>query len=152
MSQNTLRFKGNMVEDPNQHLKKFLQLYDIFKYNGVFDDVVRLQLFPFSLCNNAADWLNSLELDLAEKFLYKIFSISQTIQLRREIVNFKEYEGESLYEAWEHFNTMLRKCPHQLLQAWLQIQIFYNSVDGHIRSNLDKVAGGSLMFYTYEQA
>ncbi|KAA3469847.1 Retrovirus-related Pol polyprotein from transposon opus [Gossypium australe] len=37
--------------------------------------------------------------------------------------------GKSLYEAWEHFKSMLRKCPHHGLQAWLQIQIFYNGVD-----------------------
>ncbi|KAA3470252.1 RING-H2 finger protein ATL63 [Gossypium australe] len=50
-----------MMEDLNQHLKWFLQLCDTFKYNRVVDDVVRLQLFPFSLCDHTADWLDSLE-------------------------------------------------------------------------------------------
>ncbi|KAA3461668.1 Retrotransposon gag protein [Gossypium australe] len=87
ITQNTLQFKENMVEDSNQHMKQFLQLCDTF---------------------------------------------NQTIQLQREITNFKQYEGETLYEAWECFKTMLRKCLHYGLQAWLQIQIFYNGVDGHI--------------------
>lgn len=38
----TLLLKGNMVEDPNQHLKRFLQLCYTFKYNGVVDDVVHI--------------------------------------------------------------------------------------------------------------
>ncbi|KAK5835300.1 hypothetical protein PVK06_010988 [Gossypium arboreum] len=77
-----------MVKDPNEHLKRFLQLYDTFKYNGVSDDAVQLWLFSSSLCDNVTDWLDSLELgsvtmwnDLAKKFLYKIFLISRTIQL-----------------------------------------------------------------------
>ncbi|KAA3470870.1 casein kinase II subunit alpha, chloroplastic-like [Gossypium australe] len=106
MIQNTLQFKGNMVEVPNQHLKRFLQIYDIFKYNGVSSDAV----FGYSHSHCA------------------------TIRL---IGTFK---------------TILRKCPHHVLQAWLQIQIFYNSVDGHIKFSLDKASDGSLMFHTYERA
>lgn len=41
MIQNTLQFRGNMMEDLNQHLKWFLQLCDTFKYNGVTDDAIR---------------------------------------------------------------------------------------------------------------
>ncbi|KAA3487318.1 Integrase-like protein [Gossypium australe] len=49
MIQDTLQFRGNMMEDPNQHLKWFLQLPDTFKYNEVSNDAIRLWLFPFSL-------------------------------------------------------------------------------------------------------
>lgn len=109
MIQNMLEFKENMVEDTNQHLKRFLQLCDTFKYNGVSDDVVRLRLFPFLLCDSS--WLgelirtgsNTTWNDLAERF-------SIIIQLRWEITNFKQHEGESLYEARERFKTMLRNA------------------------------------------
>lgn len=47
---------------------------------------------------------------------------------------------------------MIKKYPHHGLQAWLQIHIFYNGVDDNIRSNLDIVVGGSIMFHTYERA
>lgn len=47
---------------------------------------------------------------------------------------------------------MLRKCLQHGLQAWLQIQIFYNCVDRYIKSSLDEATKGSLMFHTYEQA
>ncbi|KAA3473709.1 RING-H2 finger protein ATL63 [Gossypium australe] len=61
MIKNRLQFKGNMMEDPNKHLKRLLQLYDTFKYNRVSNDVVLLWLFPFSLYDNATDWLDLLE-------------------------------------------------------------------------------------------
>ncbi|KAA3484812.1 Integrase-like protein [Gossypium australe] len=44
MIQNTLQFKRIMVEDPNKHLKWFLQLCDTFKYNGPSDDAVHNNL------------------------------------------------------------------------------------------------------------
>ncbi|KAA3462883.1 oligopeptide transporter 4-like [Gossypium australe] len=53
------KFRGIMTEDPNQHLKRFLQLCDTFKYNRVTDDAIRLRLFPFSLIDNAFSWLDS---------------------------------------------------------------------------------------------
>lgn len=78
-----------MIEDPNQHLKQFVQLCDTLKY-VVIDDAFHLQLFPFSLYDNVYEWLDLQEPssittwdELAGKFLHKIFPISRTIQLRR---------------------------------------------------------------------
>ncbi|KAA3487059.1 Integrase-like protein [Gossypium australe] len=53
--------QGTMTEDPNQHLKRFLQLFDTFKYNEVTDDAILLRLFPFSLIDNAFTWLDLLD-------------------------------------------------------------------------------------------
>ncbi|KAA3486810.1 myb-like protein D [Gossypium australe] len=48
-----------MTEDPNKDLKWFLQLCDTFKYNRVTNNAIHLQLFPFSLIDNAFSWLDS---------------------------------------------------------------------------------------------
>ena len=47
MIQTSVQFFGLLSEDPNSHLVNFLKICDTFKHNGVFDDAVRLRLFPF---------------------------------------------------------------------------------------------------------
>ncbi|KAA3471083.1 Retrotransposon gag protein [Gossypium australe] len=98
-------------------------LCDTFKYNEVTYDSICLWLLPLSLCDHATDWLDSLEPssittwdELAGNFLHKIFPINRSIQLHREIVNFKQLKDEILYEAWDRFKSLLRKCPHRGMQ------------------------------------
>lgn len=43
------QFWGSINEDPIQHLEWFLTICNTFKYNGVSDDAINIQLFPFSL-------------------------------------------------------------------------------------------------------
>ena len=49
MIQNSVQFHGLPNEDPNLHIAYFLDICDMFRVNGVPDDVIRLRLFPFSL-------------------------------------------------------------------------------------------------------
>ncbi|XP_075473922.1 uncharacterized protein LOC142504974 [Primulina tabacum] len=91
-------------------------------FNGVSDDAVRLRLFPFSLRDKAKSWLNCLPVgfittweDMAKAFLIKYFPPSKTMKLRADITTFAQYEQESLYEAWERYKDLLRRCPHHEL-------------------------------------
>ena len=52
-------FHGLAHEDPNAHILNFLKVCDTVKYNGVSDDAIRLRFFPFSLKDNAKQWLIS---------------------------------------------------------------------------------------------
>ncbi|KAL0455800.1 UNVERIFIED_CONTAM: hypothetical protein Slati_0919200 [Sesamum latifolium] len=56
----SVQFSGLSDEDPNKHLVNFLEIYDTFKFTCVSNDAVRLRIFPFSLCDTAKDWLQSL--------------------------------------------------------------------------------------------
>ena len=159
MVQNTVQFGGMANDDPNDHLIGFLEICDTFKYNGVSDDAVRLRLFPFSLRDKAKSWLNSHPAgsfttweDLAQKFLAKFFPPAKTAKLRNEITMFDQQHGESLYEAWDRYKELLRKCPHHGLPKWLQLNTFYNGLHGNLRSSIDAAAGGALMAKTYEEA
>ncbi|KAA3457178.1 RING-H2 finger protein ATL63 [Gossypium australe] len=123
MIQNNLQFRGIIPEDPNKHLKQFLQHCDTFKYNRVTNDAIRLRFFPFSLINNAFSLLQSQAPrsittwdEIAGKFLQKFFPISKAVQLRREII------------------------------------VFYNGLDANARSGLYGEIGGAFLIKTYEDA
>ncbi|XP_031286373.1 uncharacterized protein LOC116145068 [Pistacia vera] len=123
MIQSSCQFNGLAHADPNAHIGNFLEICDTFKQNGVTDDAIRLRLFPFSLRDKAKNWLNSLPID-----------------------------GESLYEAWECYRELLRKCPHHGLPIWLQVQTFYIGLIPANRSMIDASSRGTIMKKTPEAA
>ena len=47
MIQNLVQFHGMLNEDPNLHIAIFLEICDMFRVNGIFDDAIRLRLFLF---------------------------------------------------------------------------------------------------------
>ncbi|KAH9672110.1 hypothetical protein KPL70_017603 [Citrus sinensis] len=159
MIQTSVQFAGMQNDDPNAHIVNFLEICDTFKQNGVSDNAIRLRLFPFSLRDKAKEWLNSLPAGtittwdgLAQKFLAKYFPPAKTTKLRNDITTFAQFEMESLYEAWERYKDLLRKCPHHGLPVWLQVQTFYNGLGSNTRTMIDAAAGGTLMGKTPEAA
>ena len=78
--------------------------------NGVRLDVIKLQLFPFSLRDIAAIWFDSLPVgsvntweELVKAFMSRFFPPALTVERRGEIIVFNEGEDESPYTAWERF-------------------------------------------------
>ena len=88
------------------------------KLNGVTLDVIKLQLFPFSLRDMVATWFDSLLVgsvntweELVEAYMSIFFPPALTTERRGEIIVFKQGKEESLYNAWERFNRLLKRCP-----------------------------------------
>ena len=54
------QFTGHPSEDPNEHMGRFMRMSNTVKLNGVRLEVIKLQLFPFSLRDVAATWFDSL--------------------------------------------------------------------------------------------
>ena len=65
--------------------------------------------------------------------------------MRIEIQKFAQFEGESFYEARDHYKDLPRKCPHHGLAKWMQVHHFYNGITGTSRTLLNALAGGALM-------
>ena len=54
------QFTGHLYEDPNEYLGRFMKMANTVKLNGVRPDVIKLQLFLFSLRDMASTWFYSL--------------------------------------------------------------------------------------------
>ena len=54
------QFAGNPNEDVASHLNTFVELCDMQKKKDVENDVVKLELFSFSLRDKAKTWFSSL--------------------------------------------------------------------------------------------
>ena len=100
------QFTGHPTENPNEHLRRFLRIANSIKLNGVRQEVIQLQLFPFSLRDMAATWFNSLPYEsvntwekLMGAYFSKFFPPSLTSEQRREITNSKQGEDENMYSA-----------------------------------------------------
>ncbi|XP_061345066.1 uncharacterized protein LOC133290925 [Gastrolobium bilobum] len=159
MLQTIGQYNGMPSEDPHLHLKNFMDMANSFKIQGVTTDAIKLKLFPYSLANKAKTWLSTLAPnsirrweDLAEKFLVKFFPPVKAAQLRSGITSFQQREGESLYESWDRFKELLRKCPNHGIPEWLQMETFYNGLNKKTRGIVDASSGGSLLDKTFTEA
>ena len=66
---------------------------------------------------------------MANKFLTKYSPPSKVAKLRDGLTTFTQLESESIYEAWERYQRLIRKVPHHGHPAWLEIQFFYNRLN-----------------------
>ena len=129
--QNNCSYGGGPLEDPNQHLSTFLRICNTVKTNGVHPDNYKLLLFPFSLKDKATQWLESFPRDsinnwedLVSKFLAKFYPPQRIIRLKTEVQTFTQMDTEPLYEAWERYKALIRKCPPEMFNEWDILQNF----------------------------
>ncbi|XP_075483733.1 uncharacterized protein LOC142523886 [Primulina tabacum] len=139
------QFAGTATADPHVHLRTFLEITDTVKINNVSDDIIRLRLFPFFLRDQARGWLQSLPLgsittwqELATKFLSKYFPPAKSAQLKIEISTFRQNDFEQLYEAWERYKELLRRCLNHGFEDWMTINSYQWPSE---RSGVQRTAG-----------
>ena len=79
--------------------------------------MIKLQLFTFSLRDVATNWFESLHVgsvnnweELVEASMSRFFPPALTSERRSEIIVFKQGEDESLYNAWERYKRLLKRC------------------------------------------
>ena len=142
-------------DDAALHLNNFVELCDMQKYKEVEGDVVKLKIFPFSLRGEAKIWFQSLprnNIDSWDKckdaFIGKNYPPAKIIQLRSNIMNFKQLDNEHVAQAWERMKSLVKKCPTHGLTTWMVIQTFYACLNFTSWNLLGSGAGGTFMSTT----
>nr|GEW66337.1 reverse transcriptase domain-containing protein [Tanacetum cinerariifolium] len=69
------------------------------------------------------------------------FPPSKTTNLRNEITSIQQRFDESFYEAWDHFNDLVRACPHHGFSELHQLDTFYNALNVNDQDSLNSAAG-----------
>lgn len=100
----------------------------------------------------AYDWIaglpdNSITTweECTTKFLNKYFPPRRTSQIKNEIFSFRQFEQESLAEAWERFQDLLRRCPHHGLEKGQLVQHLYSGLSSQNRMTIDAACGGTIL-------
>ena len=57
-----------------------------------------------------------------------------------------------MYDSWERFKELLRKCPHHGIEKWMLVHNFYNGLNGTTRTIIDVAAGGAFMSKSANEA
>ena len=117
------QFIRNPSKDPNENLGRFLRMENTVKLNGVNPNVIKLQLFPFSLRDVASSWFKSL----------RYGSVS----------NWEEGEAESFYNAWERYKKLLKRCLMHGIEKITQMDIFYHAMNYSSKGIIDPSCCGA---------
>ncbi|KAK4721421.1 hypothetical protein R3W88_011654 [Solanum pinnatisectum] len=152
------QFTGLPREDPQIHLRNFLDITDTYIPIGVSSDYVRLMLFLYSLLGAARRWLDSEPPNsittwdyLAKKFLSRFFPSKKTAKLRSELLSFTQNQGEDMYQAWACFKQMLNACPHHMQTNKVLAHTFFEGLDYNARVLLNSAVGGQALAKTCEE-
>ena len=153
------QFTGHPSEDPKEHMGRFMRMANTIKLNKVRPKVIKLQLFPFSLRDMAATWFESLPIgyvnnweELVEAYMSKFFPPTLTSERRGEIIVFKSGEDESLYNGWEKYKRLLKRCPMHGIDLTTQMDIFYHSMNYTSKGIIDAACCGAFKRKSAEEA
>ncbi|GJZ59051.1 hypothetical protein Tco_0614867 [Tanacetum coccineum] len=111
-------FSGSEHEDANEHIKKVIEIVDLFHIPDITQDQIMLRAFLVSLTRAASPNKRKWE----------------------EINNLpwvKQEPDESLFCAWERFKELMMKYPQHYLTDTQKVILFYNGLDVLTRQILD---------------
>ncbi|GKC58120.1 hypothetical protein Tco_1085718 [Tanacetum coccineum] len=137
-------FSRSEHKHANKHIKKVLEIVDLFHISNVTQDQFMLCAFPVSLTRAVSRWLRNEPTGLITTweilkmiFLNKYCTPARTAKKMEEIINFQQELDEILFRAWERFKELLMKCPQHYLTDMQEVILFYNGLDVPTRQILD---------------
>jgi hypothetical protein len=99
-----LNFSRRIDENPYKHLQDFEEICATLMISGMNHETLKRKAFPFPLTGWAKQWYklhasscHGSWVILKGQFCFALFPLSKIIDLRNEVLNFAQKEGES----WE---------------------------------------------------
>jgi hypothetical protein len=137
-------FRGLENEDLYGHVRTFKEECEFVKSPNVPINLVRLQLFPFSLHDRAKAYLYNMRPKsitswemMQNKFYHKFFPIAKIKDYHLKISNFRQKEGERFTDSWEKFKELTMKCPPHGFENETIVQYFYRGLTPSERNSLE---------------
>ena len=138
---------------------RFIRIANTVKLNGVRPEVIKLQLFSFSLRDVATTWFESLPVgsvntweELVEAYMSRFFPLALTSKMRGEIIVCKQGEDENLYNAWEIYKRLLKRCPMNGKYLTTHMDIFYHAMNYTSKGIIDAACCGAFKRKSVEEA
>ena len=143
-------FSGEGEENPYTHLREFYRVCDLLRIEGMSDETLKWKLFPFSLTRKARHWyklkVGSVHGDWKElysSFLSKYFPIPKVVELRREILSFRQLEEESLGKSWDRFINLTLTGPKLSIPEEVLLIHFFEGLSKANKQTVNTASRGS---------
>ena len=115
----------------------------------------RNTLFPFSLAGRAKQWythnvgkVKGEWEELRDRFCLAFFPIYRITSLRKEILDFRQDEKESIGAAWARFSKLTHAGPNLSIPDHVLLQHFWLGLSKESALQLDSTTGGSFTHKT----
>ena len=82
----------------------------------------------------------------------RFFPPALTSERRKEIIAFKQEEEESLYNAWERYKKLLKRCPMHVIDQITQMDIFYHAMNYSSKGIIDATCYGAFKMKSTKEA
>ena len=82
----------------------------------------------------------------------RFFPSALTSERRSEIIAFKQGEDESLYNAWERYKKLLKRCPMHGIDHITRMDIFYHAMNYSSKGIIDVTCCGAFKRKSIEEA
>ena len=89
---------------------------------------------------------------LCSKFCLRFFPISKVVRLRKEVLNFRQLEEESLATSWDHINDIITTGPDLAISDLMLLQYFYMGLSKDSRESLDVASRGAFLYLSASEA
>lgn len=86
--------------------------------------------------------------ELEDKFLSRYFVVGKFLDKLKGITSFRQHNNEALWEAYNRFQLMLKRCRTHGLDEVEQIQFLIQGVKENVRTLLEISAGGKILSTT----